>query len=73
MHDTRVVLKTGEVLEAPIWVWRPREGWFSLVGSDPIRLSAVVSAVTPGSRVGPGKVVDQDELERAREDGWDGT
>jgi hypothetical protein len=67
MHDTRIVMKSGETLEAPIWEWRPAEGYFTLVGHErTIYLRDVASAVTPGQRslMGP---IDQDELVRARE------
>lgn len=71
MHDTRVVLKTGEVLEASIWEWRPADGYFTLAGRDErIYFRDVVSAETPGQRAVTG-LFTQDELARARENGWD--
>lgn len=73
MHDTKVVFKDGTELEGPIWEWRPTEGYFTLVGrEEPIHLRDVVSAVTAGARSNTGPF-DRDELERARENGWDGT
>lgn len=73
MHNTKVILKDGTELEAPIWEWRPSEGYFTLVDhEDPIYLRDVVSAVTAGARSNTGPF-DRDELERARENGWDGT
>lgn len=73
MHDTKVILKDGTELEAPIWEWRPTEGYFTLVDHEgPIYLRDVESAVTTGARSNAGPF-NRDELERARENGWDGT
>jgi hypothetical protein len=65
-----VILKSGEELCAPIWMWRPKEGWFSLVG-DPdrrIKLDECVSAVEKGVMTHPGVFEDVDLLEKAREE-----
>lgn len=75
MHDTDVKMKDGRTFCAPIWEWRPEKGYFTIVnmgGGDPIQidLAEVESAVTPGQRVDPGIIEDQDELARARRDGW---
>jgi hypothetical protein len=78
MHDTRVVLKNGRTITAPLWTWRPSEGWFSLVceADDPtdgvIKLSDAVSAVTYGTRTRIDVTEDVDLLAKARKEGWDG-
>lgn len=76
MHDTRVVLKDGRVLCGPIWLFRPAEGYLTLVGNDPetpIYFRDCVSVTTGNQRVSISKIETEDELERARKDGWDGT
>ena len=74
MHDTTVKMKDGRSFCGPIWSWRPEEGWFSIVGEEPIDFRDVESAVTKGQRVRAGKdPIDEDELQRARSCGWDGT
>lgn len=75
MHDTRVQMKNGQTYCAPLWCWRPREGWFSLVGEDSpekIPLDGVKSATTEDQRgrLGLDGVGDEDELYRAIHDGW---
>lgn len=77
MHDTRVKMKDERTYCGPIWVWRPQEGWFSVVDNDAggavrIELAECESAVTGGQRVRSGVVEDRDELARARKMGWDG-
>ena len=74
MHDTIIKLKDGTERCAPIWEWRPVDGYFTLAGEvdDTVYLADVESAITPGQRTGKG-VVDRDELARARENGWDGS
>lgn len=72
MHDTRVFLKDGKTFCAPIIQWRPAEGWFSLLcleGGPPIviHLRDVAQAWTHERR---GNA--EDELERARKQGWNG-
>jgi hypothetical protein len=71
MHDTLVVLKNGKRLCGPIWEWRPREGWLTLVedgstpSAEPIKIwfRDVASAVTtfPKNFVS----TERDELARA--------
>lgn len=74
MHITTVTLKSGAVISGPIWAWRPREGWFTLAGYDGrIWLAGVASALTENERINVRTIGTQDELARAREDGWDGT
>jgi hypothetical protein len=73
MHDVKVLLKNGKVLCGPLWTWRPRDGWFSLVSEEnygPIQLEDVVSAVEEGLRTHSETIEDVDLLKRARDDGW---
>jgi len=80
MHNARVVLKDGTVLYGPIWIWRPKDGWFTII--DPtaihgteikIRLVDVESGVQHGDRWTANMIGDRDVLARARQEGWDGT
>lgn len=85
MHDTRVKMKDGTVHCGPIYMFRPEEGWMSLMLNDrdypdgdmPDRLyfRDMESAVTENQRgrVGKPGIGDEDELERARHQGWDGS
>lgn len=74
MQDAEVQLKNGQTFKAPIWEWRPRDGWFGLVGHDtPIYLRDVASAVDRNQRTKLNVVEDVDLLARARREGWDGT
>lgn len=84
MHDTKVKMRDGRVFEGPIWVWRPKEGWFALGACEdcPERIffREVESATTAGERAPipmmreTGEVsYERDELARARADGWDGS
>jgi hypothetical protein len=79
MHDTNVVMKDGRKYSGPIWKWRPKEGYFTVIdysaSDEPTRieLNEVESAKTLGERVSinsPPEGEEQDELERARRDGW---
>lgn len=68
-------MKDGREYSSPIFMWRPEQGWFSLIdGPAKIFLKDVESAVTPGGgwprEGGAGKT--EDELERAKRHGWDG-
>lgn len=81
MHDTIVKMKDGREFIGPLWYFRPKEGWISLV-LDPahydhdiperIYLRDVESAITKGERISINKIGDEDELERAKQKGWDG-
>lgn len=78
MHDSKLVLKSGEVQVCPLYMWRPKEGWVQLFNHDPVRLSDVESGRIGGvsrKRLDDGSVepVGRDVLEYAREDGWDGS
>ena len=82
MHDTRLELKDGTVYVGPIWSFNPEQGWCSLV-LDPMNydhepperfyLRDIALMVTKGQRTGKDIISDQDELHRARKQGWDGT
>jgi hypothetical protein len=85
MHDTVVRMKDGRVHIGPIYMFRPKEGWMSLMLNDrdypdddmPDKLyfRDMESAVTSNQRgrVGKPGIGPEDELERARYQGWDGT
>ena len=78
MHETVVKMKDGRMFCGNLWTWRPREGWFTLVGDDAgpdrIMLRDVAEAFTKEQRTAaPGITADRDELQRARKEGWDGT
>lgn len=63
MHDTKVVLKDGTEHQAPLWEFRPQDGYLRLAGhEEPLWFSDIQSAVTAGDRQG-----DVDELDRARQ------
>jgi len=51
MHDTNVWLKDGTNLCGPIWEWRQREGYFTIIGEE-VRL-ADCKAVTTRSTADP--------------------
>lgn len=75
MSIVYVQLKDGTTRSGPLWMWRPKEGWFLLAeeGDDvePILLAECVSVINRSERVGPsGQVGDVDLLERARKEGW---
>jgi hypothetical protein len=78
MHDTLVKMKDGRTFCGPIAMFRPKEGWFSVIDErspEQIPFREVASAVTKDQRcrVGQAGIGDEDELERARQQGWDGT
>lgn len=82
MHDTHVTMKDGRKFCGAIWEWRPHQGYFAICDYDEgrssptrIELKDVASAVTKGQRINihsPPEGEDQDELARARNDGWAG-
>jgi len=76
MHDVLVEMKDGKKYCGPMYYWRPKEGWFSIMDSDSpekIFLRDVKTAVNKGLRVRANEVIDQDLPGRAKEEGWDGT
>ncbi len=71
MHTTRIKLKDGSVYEGTIWDFRPRHGYLTLVEHDrSFHFEDMVSCVTEHQRIDIRTFGDQDELERARRDGW---
>lgn len=82
MRDTFIKLKDGRTFCGPVWEWRPKEGWLSLVLPDDelpnpenrIYLADVESGYHKGLAQfhedlwGPGQNVNV--LERARKEGW---
>lgn len=83
MHDTKVVMKDGTLHIGPIYLFRPEEGFMTLVlnekdypeGQMPERLffRDMASATTENQRVTVSRTSTEDELQRARESGWDGS
>jgi len=76
MHDVLVEMKDGKTYCGSLHTWRPKEGWFSVMDNespDKIFLRDVKSAVNSGLRVRVNEVIDQNLLDRALEEGWDGT
>ena len=77
MHDTIVKLKDGRTFCGPIWEFRPKEGWFTIITENdsgcpnPIYFKDCMSAVTPNERLTVSKVGDEDEMLRAIRDGWE--
>jgi len=77
MHNSRLVLKSGEVQVCPLYKWRPEEGWVQLFNHDPVRLADIESGTLGGvsrrvTKTGTVEPVDVDVLEQAKTDGWDG-
>lgn len=73
MHDTTIKMKDGTVHCSPMWDFRPKEGWMTLVNVDgKLYFRDMISAVTENQRIRIDLTADQDELERARRQGWDG-
>jgi hypothetical protein len=75
MHSVKVILKDGTIISGPLWTWKPKEGWFSLInesGGDPIKIQLinVKSAIEDDVRVAINKVENVDLLERAHKEGW---
>ena len=73
MHNANVRLKNGKTYCAPIWGWRPIDGWFSLVQDDgpiEIQFNDVEEAFEYERVDTTGQLRKVDLLERARNDGW---
>lgn len=84
MTIVKVVMKDKRVFHGPLWLWRPEEGFFTLVldhmhypnipkteiENMVFRLDEVESAVDNGVRETIDMIVDVDLLARAREQGW---
>ena len=77
MHDTTVIMKDGRKFSNPMMYFRPEEGWMSLMiepGPDEkLFFRDMVSAVTKNQRISINEFGDEDEIQRARDQGWDGT
>ena len=79
MHDCYVTMKDGRKFQGPIWLWRPAEGYFTMIdGPEPdgrIELKDVLTAEHRDERVSihsPPEGEYEDDLARARRDGWTG-
>lgn len=80
MHDATIIMKNGTKYCSPIWSFRPKEGWLTILGEPgkdtiKLKLKDITSALTHGQRYfvdGVAKIGDVDELERARKEGWKG-
>lgn len=75
MHNVSLILKDGRKFCAPLYMWRPKEGWFSLVRvkenqPETFRLNNVESAVQHKVMVTQDTITDVDLLKRARDEGW---
>jgi hypothetical protein len=79
MHDTVVKMKDGKTYVGPIWEFRAADGYLTIpadeTAPDKIYFRNMESCVTKSARVSahPQRFTeDQDEIARARTDGWDG-
>jgi len=82
MHDTRVEMVDGRVFIGPIYLFRPELGFMTLI-IDPSHYDYEVpekfffrdmrSATTENQRITISRTSTEDELQRARKQGWDGT
>ena len=71
MKNTVVKLKDGTEYSAPIWLFRPKEGFMTLIGIENIiYFKDVKSATTYNTWLSGGTIGDRDELERAKKEGW---
>ena len=69
MHITIIKTKDGKEYCGFIMVFRPEEGWVSIVDGDELRkfnFGDLISAITKGERLSINKIGDCDEIERAR-------
>lgn len=71
MHDTRVELKDGQVLIAPLWQLKLNlrdyeESTLQLMDHEPVAIKDIKSAITKNQRISLLKIGDVDELERIR-------
>lgn len=77
MHSTNVLMKSGQKHSGPIMLFRPKEGFLTLMGDDPgpdvkLYFRDMLSCVTEDERISINIIGDEDQLERARKMGWDG-
>jgi len=71
MSTTNITMKGGVELEGTIQDWHPELGWFSIWNGfeeQKILLNNVLTAVTPSVMVSISKIIDRDELQRAKDD-----
>ena len=82
MHDTTVKMKDGRVFVGPIYMFRPEDGYLSLILDpehydyevpDRLYFRDMESATTKNQRVTISKITTVDEIERARRQGWGGS
>ena len=69
MHITIIKTKSGKEYSGFVMVFRPDEGWISIVDGDVLRkfkFDDLDSVVTKGERLSISKIGDCDEIERAR-------
>jgi hypothetical protein len=78
MNYTTVKLTSGVTLYGPIWEYRPKDGWFAISDVETqrmvvVHLKDVTEAITKNQFLTATKVGDRDEVQRAKDEGWDGT
>lgn len=71
MSYVKATLRDGSTVAGEVWTWRPKEGWFELIGDDPtpVRLDDVQSG-TITSRFSIKGEETRDLLEHAKQDGY---
>ena len=68
MHNTKVTMKDGRVLNGPLDKWRPEEGYIILMTDDEkLFFKDMISAITENERISATKFGDEDEIKRARD------
>jgi len=81
VHDTKVVMKDGTVHVGPIHLFMPMDGYMILTlddthypdgAPDKLFFRDMRSATTQDQRMSVDRTGTQDELQRARLEGWDG-
>lgn len=73
MQDAIVKLKDGTEFCSPLWEFNPKKGFLRLVDGEPIRLKDIESATNKNQWIHWDTIKDVDLLERARQEGWNGT
>jgi multimeric flavodoxin WrbA len=76
MHMTKIVMKDGRIFSGPIYGYSYTEGWLHVIDEtapDKIYFRDMKSAITPGERLSINTIGDDDELQKARDGGWNGT
>lgn len=77
MQDAVIRMKDGQIFCGPLWYWRPEEGWLSLAGGEDagpekIFLRDVEKAINKNQMIHAFHIADEDLLEKAKKQGWDG-